>query len=620
MRFSGFLLALFFLSVPAAVLLGQDVEIDVEAPTLVPVGSTFRVEYVVKHKRPDRFIPPDMGELQVIAGPTGSVGRLDMNINGQASTVDLYIFTYVIHADKAGTFTLPPATAVVDGKNYTSRPVPFEVVEERGRGGAQRPQGGGQGGQQQQTTPEIAQDDIIIRAYADKTNVYKGEPVRVYFKLYTRVSIAGSEQQKLPSFNGFWTQQLSTDHYNWQKETYNGKVYNSRIVLDYLLYPQQSGTLTVEQFENTFIVQVLVEQQRGNSLFDDLFGGFPEVKQVSRKVSSATVPITVKEWPDGAPDSFNGAVGEFSMTAEFQNEVFSTNSAANYVVRITGSGNLPLVQAPRLDLPSSFEQYNVKTTESLNRTASGISGYRQFEYPVIPRAEGEYYIEPVKFTYFNPRTGQYTTLESKEIALSISPDSTGRATGYSGGGLVTGVSREELRLLDEDIRFIKLGSAALTLRSGSFMGSPAYFALLLLIFAAFAFALIYLQKRIKEMRNTEVVRGKRANKVALQRLKAAEAYLREGNPGSFYEEMLKALWGYMGDKLNIPTGILNKEIVREELLKRDVPQEYVSHYIGLISDCEYAQYSPAESGHMAETYADAVKAISKFESLIKKRK
>ncbi|MCD8173158.1 MAG: BatD family protein, partial [Alistipes sp.] len=159
MRFSGFLLALFFLSVPAAVLLGQDVEIDVEAPTLVPVGSTFRVEYVVKHKRPDRFIPPDMGELQVIAGPTGSVGRLDMNINGQASTVDLYIFTYVIHADKAGTFTLPPATAVVDGKNYTSRPVPFEVVEERGRGGAQRPQGGGQGGQQQQTTPEIAQDD-----------------------------------------------------------------------------------------------------------------------------------------------------------------------------------------------------------------------------------------------------------------------------------------------------------------------------------------------------------------------------------------------------------------------------------------------------------------------------
>lgn len=623
MRSFKLLMTLLFLIIPVVAAFGQDVVFEANVPTIVPMGNPFRIEYNV-NKKPDRFIPPDMSGFQVIAGPSQSSGFSVTTVNGQITRTENYTFTYILMADKAGTFNIPAAKVVVDGKEYSSRAVPYEVVEERGgsSSGQQGAQQGQQGGnrQEQQSGGEIAAEDLLVRAFVDKTNVYKGEPVRVYFKIYTRVQIAGSESQKAPAFNGFWAQQLSTDHYDWQKETYNGRVYDSRIILDYLLYPQQSGTLQVEPFETTVIAQVLVENTRRGSLFDDFFGGFPEVKQVSRRLATSPVRVTVKDWPDGAPESFNGAVGEFTMSADFPNETFSTNSAANYVVRITGSGNLPLIQAPRLDLPGTFEQYNVKTTESLNRTTGGISGYRQFEYPVIPRAEGEYYMEPIKFSFFDPKTSRYTTLSSREFTLTVQPDSTGTVTGYSGGGLVTGVSREELRLLDEDIRFIKLGSGGLTLHAGSFMGSTAYFVLLLLIIAAFAAALIYLQKRIKENRNTEAIRGKRANKVALQRLRAAEEYMKGDNPGSFYEEMLKALWGYMGDKLNIPAGILNKEIVREELLKRGISQEYVSHYIDLITDCEYAQYSPSGSGQMAETYAGAVKSISKFESLIRKKR
>ncbi|MCC8035457.1 MAG: BatD family protein, partial [Rikenellaceae bacterium] len=532
-----------------------------------------------------------------------------------------YTFTYVLMAEKAGTYTIPAAQIVVEGQEYSSKPVPYEVVEEQG--GSAAPQGQrGQGAQSGQgsgsTSGEIASDDLIVRAVVDKTSVYKGEPVRVYFKLYSRVQLANSRASKAPVFNGFWVQELSTDHYKWQNETYNGKVYETHVILDYLLYPQQSGELSIDQLELQLHANIM--EMRSRSLMDDFFGGMPTVRQVEKKIATNPVKITVKEWPEGAPAGFSGAVGDFTMMADFENDNFVTNSASNYIVRISGSGNLPLVQAPKLELPSSFEQYNVKTTESLSRTAGGINGYRQFEYPIIPRAEGEFYAEPVYFSFFNPKTGRYHTLTSKEVVMNVMPDSTGAGAAYSGGALVTGISREELRLLDQDIRFIKIGAGHLTLHAGSFMGSTGYFILLFSIFAAFAFALVYLQKRIKEMRNTEAVRGKRANKVALQRLRAAEGFMKEDNPRSFYEEMLKALWGYMGDKLNIPAAMLTKEHVREELLKRGIQQEYVNHYTELITDCEYAQYSPSGSGHMTEIYASAVKTISKFESLIKKKK
>ena len=455
---------------------------------------------------------------------------------------------------------------------------------------------------------------MVLRVTADRRSVYKGQPILVTAKLYTRV-MASLESFKTPAFNGFWSQELNVENQRPRRETLNGKVYDAIVLRQFLLYPQQAGTLHIEQFDMTLIAQI-VTQSRRQSIFDDFFNGGPEVQEIRKKLTASPIRIEVKEFPSGAPASFNGAVGKFTMESQLPTGSITANSAANYTVKISGTGNLPLIQAPKLNLPNSFEQYNIKTTESLNSTTAGISGYRQFEYPFIARAEGTYPVEPIEFSYFNPDLARYVTLSSKTAEVIVLPDSTGGSV--PSRGMVSGMNKEDIKILGQDIRFIKLGKAQLVSRDRIFMASPLYFVLLLLIAAAFVFSLVWLQKRIRESRNAALVRGKRANKVALQRLRAANGYMKADDRRRFFEEMLRALWGYMSDKLNIPVANLTKENVREELLKRGVSAELSARFIEIISECEYAQYSPAVSGQMNDIYQGAVETISKFESVIKR--
>ena len=301
--------------------------------------------------------------------------------------------------------------------------------------------------------------------------------------------------------------------------------------------------------------------------------------------------------------------------AIIQNEA-AANSGATVTVKISGTGNLTFVQAPKLPLPTSFEQYNVKTTESINTSASGISGYRQFEYPFIARAEGAYDIEPIEFTYFDPQRVQYVTLKSKPLTLEITPDARG------GGDAVVmqgrGMSKEEVKMLGQDIRFIKLGGAQLRSERVPFIFSAAYWILLLGVLALFTMIYVALRKQIRESQNVALVRGKRANKVAVQRFRAAKRYMEEQNRHAFYEEMLRALWGYMSDKFNIPVANLTKENVREELHKRGVSSEDSQRFTDIITRCDEAQYSPVESARMNDVYSEGVNLISRIESVIKR--
>ncbi|MFR4026734.1 MAG: BatD family protein [Alistipes indistinctus] len=284
---------------------------------------------------------------------------------------------------------------------------------------------------------------------------------------------------------------------------------------------------------------------------------------------------------------------------------------------MSGNGNLPLIQAPKVTMPSSFEQYNMKTTESLTHNGNGITGYRQFDYPFIPRAEGSYSVGPVEFSYFDPEQAKYVTLSAPQQNVEIKPDSTGGTS--AGTGVISGVSKEDLKILDKDIRFIRIGEPQFHRRGHLYFGSWAYWLALAVLTTITAALYFYLRKHLKELQNTSLVRHKRANKVALQRLKAALGYMTADEEKPFYEEMLKALWGYMSDKLNIPVANLTKDNIREELLKRSVDAEYINRFIEIISDCEYAQYSPSSSGQMTEIYNGAVKMLSKFESLIKSK-
>lgn len=609
------LTALFVLAIFSASA-AEKVTFEANSPLTVAVGEAFRVEFALNAKPDgDTFKAPSFEGFDVLAGPAISQGSSVQIVNGSMTKSVSYTYTFVLLPQAAGNVTIGAAEVKVDGSSYRTRPLPIEIVNEGEGSRAQQQQGGSNRADDTQADAQsrIGKDDILLRAVVSRSSVYKNEPLHVAFKLYTRVPYVNIVPESAPSFNGFWSQDLSDPNSaRVGRETYAGKVYETRVLYDYLLYPQQVGSLTIDPVDMTVVAQVVVQSRHA----DPFFGGGREVFNVPRKVQSQRATVQVKALPAGAPASFSGAVGNFTMDTQFPSERIAANSGATVTVKISGTGNLTFVQAPKLPLPTSFEQYNVKTTESINTSASGISGYRQFEYLFIARAEGAYDIEPIEFTYFDPQRVQYVTLKSKPLTLEITPDARG------GGDAVVmqgrGMSKEEVKMLGQDIRFIKLGGAQLRSERVPFIFSAAYWILLLGVLALFTMIYVALRKQIRESQNVALVRGKRANKVAVQRFRAAKRYMEEQNRHAFYEEMLRALWGYMSDKFNIPVANLTKENVREELHKRGVSSEDSQRFTDIITRCDEAQYSPVESARMGDVYSEGVNLISRIESVIKR--
>ena len=617
----GFFAKIFLTALPVLAIFSayaaEKVTFEANSPLTVAVGEAFRVEFALNAKPDeDSFKAPSFEGFDVLAGPAVSQGSSVQIINGSMTKSVSYTYTFVLLPQAAGNVTVGAAEVKVDGTTYRTRPLPVEIVNE-GEGSGARQQSGSHRPDDAQTDAQsqIGKDDILLRAVVSRTSVYKNEPLHVAFKLYTRVPYVNIVPESAPSFNGFWSQDLTDPNAGRVgRETYNGKVYETRVLYDYLLYPQQVGALAIEPVEMTVVAQVVVQSRNA----DPFFGSGREVYNVPRKVQSQRAAVTVKPLPTGAPASFSGAVGNFTMDAQFPSERIAANSGATVTVKISGTGNLTFVQAPKLPLPTSFEQYNVKTTESINTSSSGISGYRQFEYPFIARAEGTYDLEPVEFTFFDPQRMQYVTLKSKPLTLEITPDARG---GSSGDAVVMqgrGMSKEEVKMLGQDIRYIKLKGAQLRSEREPFIFSAAYWILLGGILVVFAMIYVALRRQIRESQNVALVRGKRANKVAVQRFRAAKRYMEEQNRHAFYEEMLRALWGYMSDKFNIPVANLTKENVREELHKRGVSSEDSQRFTAIITQCDEAQYSPVESARMGDVYSEGVNLISRIESVIKR--
>lgn len=598
----------------------EKVSFTANAPMLVAAGEAFRVEFRLNAKPDDdTFEAPDFAGFDVIAGPSVYRGSSVQYINGSVTKTFEYTYTYVLLPQQVGAFTIAPASVVVDGERHQTQPLPVEVMQEKQQssspaGSSSGGSGSGNQSRQNNASPQsqVGSEDILLRTTLSRSSVYKGEPVLAAIKLYRRVSVVGLNDAKFPAFNGFWAQELNQENYPQQRETIDGKIYESVVLREYLLYPQQSGTITIEPAEIEAVAQVVVQNTRNR---DPFFGNMPDIYNVNRRVRSPKVTLQVKELPAGAPESFSGAVGRFSLTETPPATQLAANSAATYTLRISGSGNLRFLQAPKLSLPTSFEQYDVKTTEQIKTTAGGATGYRQFEYPFIARAEGEYEIAPIAFSYFDPQKREYVTLRTQPHPLTITPDASG---GSREARVVKGVSKEEVKLLGEDIRFIKSGNARLRPLRQPLLFSGVYFSIvdLLLLLSVGAYFLI--RKQLRESRNTVLVRGKRANKVAIQRFRAAKQAMNTENRHTFYEEMSRALWGYMSDKLNIPVANLTKENVREELGKRGVSREESATFSLLITRCEEAQYAPGTPAQMGDIYKEGVEFISRMESAIKK--
>lgn len=599
------LLAIF--SVHAA----EDVSFSLNAPMITSVGEAFRVEFELNAKPDsDSFVPPSFENFDVVAGPSVSQGSSVQIINGEMTKSISYAITYVLIPQKAGTFSIDPATIAVKKRSYTTQRTAIEVRDGAQSGSAQQGNGRSQNeSAESRANRTIEKDDLLLRLELSSKSVYKGEPVRAILKLYSRVNIAGSDSSKMPAFNGFWSQQVDIEQGPF-RETFNGKVYETYNIAEYLLYPQQGGTLTIEPAELTVIAQVVVQSNRG---FDPFFGGGHEVYNVRRPLKTPAVKVQVKEFPVGAPASFAGAVGRYTMSHRLSSAEIAANSAVTLQLTISGSGNLNFLSAPTLSLPSSFELYDVKSEEKIETNASGSVGYRRFDYPFIVRAEGDYEIAPVEFSYFDLDKKKYITLSTPPLKMVVTPDQNATAQPQQ----TVGIKREDVRLLGEDIRFIKLGAPALRSVVAPLALSPIYWAAIVAMLLVAVAAYFIIRKHISDNRNVVLVKGKRANKMAIKRFRIAEKYMREQDRRAFYEEMLRGLWGYLGDKFNIPVADLTREVVRAELSRRGASAE-AENIVAVIARCEEAQYSPSSSGEMNDIYEEGVDAVSKIESAIKK--
>ena len=580
------------------------VSFTADAPALTAMGEPFRVEFTVD-KEPDAntLKAPDFAGFDLLAGPSVSTGHSIQFINGKQSSSYNCTYTYVLLPQAAGTYTIGAASIEVEGKRYTTKPLPIEVIAEKGGADSNK-----QPASAKSPESSVSKDDILLRLRLSETELYKGETIRASLILYTRVGIDQIESLDMPPFDDFWMQELSFDN-TPSREEYNGRVYETYKIRELLLSPQRSGEITIPATTMSVVAQVVMQNNRK---FDPIFGG-RQIYHFTRELRTTPIKIRVKEFPKGAPATFNGAVGSFTMSATLPESVIDANSSDQLSITIAGDGNLKFITAPQLRLPDSFELYDMKVADNVKVAAAGTSGSITYTYPFVARSAGEFTIEPLYFSYFDPTTGEYRTLSTERFTIEVLDDGSSETAATAIGFADYGGS---MRQLDRDIRFIH--NELPPQRSGRFVvASPIYLLLVVVMLAISIVIFMVMRRRLRLNRNVVARRMKRADKVAVQRLRTAERYMGEHNRHAFYEEMLRAMWGYIGDKFNIPVSNLTKETIREELYRRGVSSADAEHFCDVISSLDEAQYAPSTDGDMKMIYSDAVEVISKIESIVK---
>lgn len=602
------ILSLLGLSMLAGLSFAQDVKLEVYAPSLVAVGEQFRLTYSI-NKQPTSLTPPEIKNFEILAGPSSSHSTSVQVINGKVSQSETISYTYILVANKEGKFAIDPATAVVSGQEIKSNPVTIEVIKQA-NSSQQQPQGqGDEPREQAQTRDDLPNSELFVSVDVNRRSTYLGEPIVATLKIYTRVSIANFEDLKFPPFNGFWSQEIETiSNIEFQRENVNGKIYNVGIIKKYLLFPQKNKNLEIDPFELVVLYQQRVN--RSQSIFDDFFGS---VETYRKKLVSKPITINVMDLPANAPESFKGGVGHFKLEPSLDKKTVKTNEAITLKLKISGSGNIKLIDSPKIEFPEGFEVYDPKTTDKITTTADGASGYKLFEYVAIPRSPGNFTIPPIEFCYFDPSKAQYVTLKSQEYSIRVSSDGVD-----SGNVSVYGYGKEDIKFIGKDIRFIKTGKLGVKPYASAYIGSALFYLTIIFLMLCFG-ALIYLMsKHQKEMSNIMLIRNKKANKVARKRLQIAESHLKANNRDLFFEEVHKAMWGYLSDKLSIPVSNLTSDNARIELA-RDIADADIEEFMRIISVCEYARFAPAsDNSEMSLLFSSAHELIMKFEQHIKK--
>ena len=572
-----------------------------DAPAVVSTDEIFRVVFTATYEggKVSDFVPPSFEGLEVLAGPVSSTSTSFQSINGQSSTTHTHSYTYTVRAVQEGKVTLGAASVKIGKETYSTEPRTIEAVK-----GEVPDQGAAASGGQRQSAGE----DLMLRISVSKTRAVVGEPVIVTLKLYVQSSaISGFEDVRFPTFDGFWSQEIDApQNIQFVRENYNGQIYNAALLRRYMLLPQQTGALTIDPAELVCLLQIRAESTGPRSIFDDFFSSYQTIR---KRVTSEPVTVNVSALPAGAPASFTGGVGSFRLSAGFDSDSVAAHEATSLRMTITGTGNINLVEAPKVKLPADFEVYDVRKTENITTGASGSTGTLTFEYPFIPRAPGVFDIDPVEFTYYDIEAGRYRTLSSGPLRLKV-----GEGTRTDAAVIPSGVSKRSVESLGEDIRFIST-TPRLKKAGRMMVSSPAMLIIPTVIVLATVAVWLLLSRSIARRSDVAGTRNRKALKVARARLRNASAFLKQGLYSAFYEELHKALHGYISDKLMLPVADLTRERIGKELRSRGKDEAVIQELYDILDACEYARYAPASGSEaMEKHYEQAVKVISQIES------
>lgn len=585
----------------------ENVEFTASAPDVAYIETPFQLIYSVNAAAKD-LQAPDFQFFEILAGPFESRSSYTQIINGKKSSATNLSYTLTLMPSKTGTFKIPGASIVVDGEKIYSNDLTIKV--ENAENNAQKQNEGGTvtGGGTQRVTSE----SIFVRTIVSKTNIYEQEAISVTYKLYTLLDVAQFTGAKLPDFNGFLKQDIEqSQNKQLSAETYKGRSYGTVVLYQAVLFPQHTGEIEIGKASFTALLR-LQNKAQVRSIFDDFFDSYTNVEKT---LTAPAVTVKVSELPlAGKPATFSGAVGNFNLTSTLSSGNLKTNQAATIKVVISGNGNMKLLKNPEIKFPDGFEVYDPKVDNKFSSGSGGVSGTKTIEYMFIPRRSGKFDIPSAELSYFDLNNKTYRTLRTPAYKINVTKGEGGEAVVENFTG------KEDVTPLAKDIRYLYTGSVKLKPESRPWFGTLPFWMLFLIPLIIAAILFIYFRKHVKENADLAFVKTKKANKVAQKRLRLALKFLEEGKKNQFYEEVMKAVWTYLSDKLVIPVAELNKDNIRLKMNEKGMEKEVTDNFTNILNTCEYASYAP-DSGRqeMGNLYGETVDAISRMEEHFKKK-
>jgi len=581
------------------------------APDVVVVGDQFRLSYTVTTQKVKDFRAPSIKGFDVLMGPSRSEQSSTQIVNGSVSSTSSITFTYILMANTAGEFTVPGVSIVADGNQMISNSVKIKVLPQDQNHNSSRRNNDNSSSIQPSSNASVSNQDLFITATASKTNVYEQEAFVLTYKIYTRESNLQLNNAKLPDFKGFHSQEIEmTTNARWTPEHYKGRNYYTTVYRQFVLFPQQSGKLFIEPAQFQMTVNKPVQSA---DPFDAFFNGGNNVIEIKKPITTPKIAINVNPLPAGKPTNFLGGVGEFNISSSINSKELKTNDAITIKLVISGTGNLKLISNPEIKFPDDFEVYDPKVDNQVRLTKEGLTGNKVIEYLAIPRHAGTYKIPGVSFSYFDIRSKSYKTLNTEDYVINVE-----KGAGNADQVIANFTNKEDLKVLGEDIRYIKQNEVTFQPKGSFFYGSMSYWLFYIIPALAFILFFIIYRKQAAENANVAKMRTKKANKVAIKRMKLAGKLLSENKKDAFYDEVLKALWGYISDKLNIPVSRLSKDNIEEKLRNHGVSEELIKEFLNALNDCEFARFAPGDENQaMDKVYSSSIEVISKMENSIK---